>query len=77
MTPVGLRAVVVVLLAVGYRYATDIADYEEKVDAIGSKRSSEAVEAAEWKRTLYRGVFGGATLLAVGWTLLGVGQQVA
>lgn len=71
MTPIPLRVVVVVVLAFCYWVADDLADLSEELDAIGSKRSSP-VEAADWKRLLYRGVFALLTLVAAVWTVLGV-----
>lgn len=47
-----------------YRLADALAEFDESVDALGSRRGFEGAEAARWKRTLYRAGF--ALLAACG-----------
>ncbi|WP_323676047.1 hypothetical protein [Halorubellus sp. PRR65] len=66
VAPMGVAAGLVVALAgaVLARYARAVSNIQERLDAIGSNRRVEAVEAADWKVLLNR-VIGGC-LLAVG-----------
>ncbi|MFC4245931.1 hypothetical protein ACFOZ7_02755 [Natribaculum luteum] len=48
----------------GYRYAYELAQLNERLDAIGSTTSWDAVEPANWKVILYQ--FGSIVIAGVG-----------
>ncbi len=48
----------------GYRYAYELARLNERLDAVGSTTSWDAVEPATWKVILYQ--FGGIVIAGVG-----------
>ena len=69
-SPIGVAGGLVVALVGGLlvRYARAISTFQERIDAIGSKRRVEEVEAADWKVFMNR---------VIGGCLLGVGLLVA
>ncbi|PSP77824.1 hypothetical protein BRC88_12395 [Halobacteriales archaeon QS_4_69_225] len=66
-----LGALIVAFGLVNVVWPYKVARFEEQLDAIGSKRSWDEVEPAEWKVTLTRGIgvvialFGVAVFLSV------------
>ncbi|GAB3679433.1 hypothetical protein GCM10028857_00810 [Salinarchaeum chitinilyticum] len=69
VNPLGIPLLAFGLAAVIWPY--EIARFEERIDAIGSKRSWSEVEPADWRVTLTRGIGVVFVLIGFGFLLAG------